>query len=131
ECGVCRRGADGQGYEVNKTGGRQGLPDRDGVLRGKTAFRVLGGAQADTDDVVVADRCPGLLEHLEGEPEPVVKAAAVAVGSPVHPGREELVDQVSGVRANLHAVKAAVPAPARPPPPPPHPPPPIPLPPPP
>src|SRR5215831_18934831 len=101
-------GAEGHGDEVDQPGMRQRLPDRDGVVGGESAFDVLGEAQADTDYEVVADHGPDLLEDLECEPEPVVEAAPVPVGSPVHSRGKELVDEVPGVRADLDAVEAAI-----------------------
>ena len=66
---------------------------------------VLVGDHAEADDEVGADRGADRVQHLEGEAQAVVEAAAVVVGPPVGRGRPEPVEQVA-VGLELDAIEA-------------------------
>ena len=65
----------------------------------------LVGDHADADDEVRADRGADRGQHLEGEAQAVVQAAALGVGPPVGRGRPEAVEQVA-VGLDLDAIEA-------------------------
>ena len=54
------------------------------------------------------DRVADGLQHLAGEAEPVLEAAAVLVRARVGEGREEVLDQMPAVEGDVAAVVAAL-----------------------
>ena len=72
------------------------MADRDleTFLGREAALQHLAARHADADNVVGPDPAADLLEHLQGEADPVPETAAVGVGPMVHGRRPKLVRQM-------------------------------------
>ncbi len=81
----------------------------DRVAGGEAARNEVAQGDPDADRPVAADPPPDSVDHLAGEPEPVLERAAVVVVSLVVDGGEELVEEVAVCDVDLRAVEAPFP----------------------
>ena len=85
----------------------EGLRDPDRVVDVERARDEIRQADAHADDPVRSRAAPHLVDHLAGEPQPVVEGAAVLVLALVVERREELVEEVAVRDVHLRPVEAA------------------------
>ena len=111
-------GADGDAHpgdvaaarDVEEVSARCSRPagDNRGLLLVPPARSVIGGGKANEKGHCVADFCADGGGHLEQEPGPAGEISAVLVIAQIAERRQELVQQVSVCRMNLHHVEAGV-----------------------
>ena len=98
--------ACGDGEAVDKAGLIEIAANLSDIVAGAAAFEKVAAADAQLDGELRADDLADSGESLNDEAVPVLKAAAVLVGTEVSQGRPELAVEVTGVGFELDAVKA-------------------------
>src|SRR5690606_20107178 len=105
DTGVGYRAAAGGVDEVDAAVSEEaGQADR--VVAGPSAFHPVGGGDAGEQGPVGGPHLADGLGDLQQQPDPVVEAAAVAVGAVVDEGRVELVGQVAVGEVEFDDVEA-------------------------